>query len=50
MKGMDNMHIGTKGWYVAELKKLGITKIEGRKLETYKSYVLAAELRRVQGN
>lgn len=43
------MYIGSKGWYVAELKKLGITKIEGRKLETYKAHVLAAELTRVQG-
>lgn len=35
------MHIGTKGWYVAELKKLGITKYEERKLETYKTHILA---------
>lgn len=26
------MHYGSKGWYVAELKKQGITHHEGRKL------------------
>lgn len=33
--------IGTKGWYIGELKKLGISKYEGRKLETYKTHVVA---------
>ncbi|MCM3355848.1 MULTISPECIES: YflJ family protein [Bacillus] len=35
------MHYGSKGWYVAELKKQGITKYEGRKLQSYKTYFLA---------
>lgn len=34
------MHFGSKGWIINELKKLGITKYEGRKLETYKTHVL----------
>lgn len=35
-------YIGSKGWYVAKLKELGVTKhpIERRKLELYKTYVL----------
>ncbi|MCD8502880.1 MAG: YflJ family protein [Bacillaceae bacterium] len=35
------MHIGSKGWYVAELKKRGIRYIDQKKLETFKTYVLA---------
>ncbi|AFI27396.1 MULTISPECIES: YflJ family protein [Bacillus] len=35
------MHYGSKGWYVAELKKQGITHHEGRKLQSYKTYFLA---------
>lgn len=33
---------GSKGWYVAELKKLGITKhpVDSRKLELHKGHVL----------
>jgi len=33
---------GSKGWYVAELKKVGINRHpeEFRKLEQYKTYVL----------
>lgn len=31
------MHYGSKGWYVEELKKLGMTKYEGRKLQSYKN-------------
>lgn len=33
---------GSKGWYVGELKKLGISKhpIERRKLELYKTYIV----------
>ncbi|CAM4167655.1 YflJ family protein [Bacillus paramycoides] len=34
------MYYGTKGWYVAELKKLGIRYHEGRKLESYRGHVL----------
>ena len=33
-------HFGSKGWYVAELKKLGITRIDGYKLETFKTHIL----------
>ncbi|KGX93002.1 hypothetical protein N781_14115 [Pontibacillus halophilus JSM 076056 = DSM 19796] len=35
------MHIGTKGWYVYELKKLGMNRYEDRKLESYKKHILA---------
>lgn len=42
-------YYGSKGWYVAELKKLGIRNIDGKKLESFKAYILAAELRRVKG-
>lgn len=31
------MHYGSKGWYVEELKKKGITHYEGRKLQSFKS-------------
>jgi len=33
---------GSKGWYVSQLKKMGINKhpIERKKLESYKTYVL----------
>jgi len=33
---------GTKGWYIQELKKLGVTKhpVEKRKLELYKTFVV----------
>ncbi|HDR7633443.1 DUF2639 domain-containing protein [Bacillus mycoides] len=39
-KGSDPMYYGTKGWYVAELKKLGVRYHEGRKLESYRAHVL----------
>lgn len=42
------MYVGTKGWYVAELKKLGIRQIEGRKLESYRTHVLATALKHAQ--
>ncbi|XDZ00738.1 YflJ family protein [Bacillus manliponensis] len=35
-----HMHYGSKGWYVHELKKLGIRHYEGRKLESYRGHVL----------
>ncbi|MBO8157070.1 MAG: YflJ family protein [Bacillaceae bacterium] len=35
------MHVGSKGWYVQELKKLGVRYYEGRKLESYKKPILA---------
>lgn len=34
------MYYGSKGWYVHELKKLGIRHYEGRKLESYRGHVL----------
>lgn len=39
-KGSDPMYYGTKGWYVAELKKLGVRYHEGRKLESYRAHIL----------
>lgn len=39
-KGSGLMYYGTKGWYVAELKKLGIRYHDGRKLESYRGHVL----------
>ncbi|MCT2534446.1 YflJ family protein [Aquibacillus koreensis] len=35
------MHIGSKGWYVEELKNIGVRRHEGRKIEKYKKHVLA---------
>ncbi|MRG87433.1 YflJ family protein [Salinibacillus xinjiangensis] len=35
------MHIGSKGWYVNELKKVGVRRFEERKIESYKKHVLA---------
>lgn len=40
-KGCLSMHVGSKGWYVEELKKRGVRNHEGRKVEKYKTYVLA---------
>ncbi|CAI8731377.1 MULTISPECIES: YflJ family protein [Bacillus] len=34
------MYFGTKGWYVAELKKLGVRYLDGKKLESYRAHVL----------
>jgi hypothetical protein len=33
---------GSKGWYINELKKMGVTRhpIEKRKLELYKTYLI----------
>jgi hypothetical protein len=33
---------GSKGWYVQELKKLGITKhpVERKKIELYRTYII----------
>jgi Protein of unknown function (DUF2639) len=36
-----SMHYGSKGWYVEELKKLGVRRHEERKLESYKKHFLA---------
>ncbi|WP_102028833.1 DUF2639 domain-containing protein [Salirhabdus sp. Marseille-P4669] len=35
------MYVGSKGWYVNELKKLGIHYHQGKKIEVYKAHVLA---------
>ncbi|WP_084500607.1 DUF2639 domain-containing protein [Halalkalibacillus halophilus] len=35
------MYVGTKGYYVAELKKIGISNYEGRKVEKYNASTLA---------
>ncbi|WP_202077444.1 DUF2639 domain-containing protein [Caldalkalibacillus salinus] len=35
------MYVGTKGWYVEELKKRGIRYIEQKKVEKYKAHILA---------
>lgn len=34
-------HIYSKGWYIQQLKSVGISKYEQKKLETYRTYVLA---------
>jgi len=41
-------YVGSKGWYVAQLKELGITKIDGYKTETYKAHILASALKEAQ--
>jgi Protein of unknown function (DUF2639). len=33
--------VNTKGYYISELKKMGITKLEDKKLESYKTHVIA---------
>ncbi|MRH44607.1 DUF2639 domain-containing protein [Aquibacillus halophilus] len=35
------MHVGSKGWYVEELKNIGVRHLEGRKIEKYKTHILA---------
>ena len=40
-KGCYRMHVGSKGWYVEQLKRNGVRHHEGRKIEKYKTYVLA---------
>ncbi|MDM5153710.1 YflJ family protein [Bacillus sp. DX1.1] len=42
------MYFGSKGWYVSELKKLGVRYYEGKKLESYRTHVLASLLERVK--
>jgi hypothetical protein len=34
-------HIYSKGWYIQQLKSAGISKHEQKKLETYRTHVLA---------
>lgn len=43
-----SMHIGSKGWYVEELKKAGVRRYEERKVESYKKHVLANLLERTR--
>ncbi|OKL37837.1 DUF2639 domain-containing protein [Domibacillus mangrovi] len=34
-------HVGSKGWYVKKLKEeFNVSRIDGKKLETYKSHIL----------
>ncbi|BCB02436.1 MULTISPECIES: YflJ family protein [Bacillaceae] len=42
------MHIGSKGWYVQELKKAGVRHYEERYVESYKKHVLANLLERTK--
>lgn len=42
------MHFGSKGWYVSELKKLGIRYYEGKKLESFRTHVLARLLEKAK--
>ncbi|RBW70767.1 YflJ family protein [Bacillus taeanensis] len=44
------MHIGSKGWYVNELKKLGVRYYGSRKVESFKKPILANILESKQGN
>lgn len=34
-------YVGTKGYYVALLKQHGVRRIDGKKLESFKTHVLA---------
>ncbi|WP_070121024.1 YflJ family protein [Bacillus marinisedimentorum] len=43
------MHQGSKGWYVSELKKIGINRLQERKVESYKKHVLANVLEQQKG-
>lgn len=42
------MYVGSKGWLVNELKKKGVTKYEGRKMESYKSHILINMLKKYE--
>lgn len=35
------MHYGSKGWYVEELRKIGVSTYEGKKTQSFKKYFLA---------
>lgn len=35
-------YIYSKGWYIQQLKAVGISKYEQRKLELYKTHILAS--------
>ncbi|WLR42465.1 DUF2639 domain-containing protein [Bacillus carboniphilus] len=42
------MYYGSKGWYVKELKKLGVNKHGDLYIESYKQYKLAQLLKEYQ--
>ncbi|PFJ05330.1 DUF2639 domain-containing protein [Bacillus cereus] len=42
------MYFGSKGWYVKELKKLGVRAYEGKKLESYRTHILARLLEKMK--
>lgn len=42
------MHVGSKGWFVSELKKHGVSYYEERKIESYKKPILANLLEQKQ--
>ncbi|WP_212936257.1 YflJ family protein [Bacillus hominis] len=42
------MYFGSKGWYVKELKKLGIRTYEGKKPESYRTHILSSLLERMK--
>ncbi|EAO53090.1 hypothetical protein RBTH_03915 [Bacillus thuringiensis serovar israelensis ATCC 35646] len=45
----ERSHVFRKqGWYVKELKKLGIRTYEGKKLESYRTHVLSSLLERMK--
>lgn len=33
-------HLYSKGWFIQRLKEANITKLDGRKLESYKTYIV----------
>ena len=33
-------HLYSKGWFIQKLKEANITELEGRKLESYKTYIV----------
>ncbi len=39
-EGTYMAHLYSKGWFIKELKAVNVTKIEGRKLEVFKTYIL----------
>ncbi|WP_235715424.1 YflJ family protein [Halalkalibacter wakoensis] len=47
-KGLINMYTGSKGWYVKKLKEQGVRYIEDRKIEQFKTHVLANLLEETQ--
>ncbi len=35
------MYVGSKGWYVEKLKEKGVRRLEGKKIEKFKTHILA---------